>query len=72
MSIRSTRPNGRRHHGRRGQALVEFALVFPIFMLVLSGIMDFGPVVLKVSVEEANQPDAVEFIILNLALSIVE
>jgi Flp pilus assembly protein TadG len=27
---------------RRGQALVEFALVFPIFMLVLAGIMDFG------------------------------
>jgi Flp pilus assembly protein TadG len=31
-----------RRDRRRGQALVEFALVFPIFMLVLSGIMDFG------------------------------
>jgi Flp pilus assembly protein TadG len=34
--------NSRRHRSRFGQALVEFALVFPIFMLVLAGIMDFG------------------------------
>jgi len=34
--------NGRRSHRKRGQSLVEFALVFPIFMMVLSGIMDFG------------------------------
>ena len=26
----------------RGQSLVEFAVVFPVFMLVLSGILDFG------------------------------
>jgi Flp pilus assembly protein TadG len=33
----------RRHSARgRGQALVEFALVIPIFLLVLSGILDFG------------------------------
>jgi len=33
----------RRHAGRaRGQALVEFALVFPVFMLVLFGIIDVG------------------------------
>jgi Flp pilus assembly protein TadG len=32
----------RRRRRRRGQALVEFALVFPIFMLVLAGILDFG------------------------------
>lgn len=31
-----------RRRRRRGQALVEFALVFPIFMLVLAGILDFG------------------------------
>jgi len=30
----------RRH--RRGQSLVEFALVFPIFMLVVFGIIDVG------------------------------
>ncbi len=27
---------------RRGQALVEFALIFPVFMLILAGILDFG------------------------------
>jgi Flp pilus assembly protein TadG len=26
----------------RGQALVEFAIIFPVFMLILSGILDFG------------------------------
>jgi Flp pilus assembly protein TadG len=31
----------RRHRGR-GQALVEFALVIPVFLLVLCGILDFG------------------------------
>ena len=35
------RPRGRAHRGR-GQALTEFALVVPIFLLVLSGIFDFG------------------------------
>jgi Flp pilus assembly protein TadG len=35
-------PSGRRSNRRRGQAMVEFALVIPIFMLVLSGILDFG------------------------------
>ena len=29
-------------HRSRGQALVEFALVIPVFLLVLSGILDFG------------------------------
>ena len=33
---------GRRKHRRRGQALVEFALVLPIFLVILSGILDFG------------------------------
>jgi Flp pilus assembly protein TadG len=35
-------PNGRPKHRTRGQTLVEFALVIPIFILVLSGILDFG------------------------------
>ena len=33
----------RRHGGsRRGQTLVEFALILPIFLLLLVGIFDFG------------------------------
>jgi Flp pilus assembly protein TadG len=35
-------PSRRRSGRGRGQALTEFALVIPIFMLVLSGILDFG------------------------------
>ena len=35
-----TGPHRRRKS--RGQSLVEFAVVFPVFMLVLSGILDFG------------------------------
>jgi Flp pilus assembly protein TadG len=33
---------GRRNRSRRGQALVEFALVIPIFLLVLVAIFDLG------------------------------
>ena len=31
-----------RHRRTRGQALVEFALVIPLFLLVLCGVLDFG------------------------------
>ena len=31
----------RRHHGR-GQALVEFAFIIPIFLLVVFGLVDLG------------------------------
>ncbi|MEO6059221.1 MAG: TadE/TadG family type IV pilus assembly protein [Candidatus Limnocylindria bacterium] len=31
-----------RHDRTRGQALVEFALILPIFILLLVGILDFG------------------------------
>ena len=34
-----------RRHGRRGQALVEFALVFPIVIVVLLAIFDLGRLV---------------------------
>ena len=34
-----SRPAGR---GSRGQSLVEFALVFPIFLLLLFGIIEFA------------------------------
>ena len=37
-------PGPPRHRSRRGrgQALAEFAIVIPVFLLVLSGILDFG------------------------------
>jgi Flp pilus assembly protein TadG len=42
VSNRKPTTSGRRSDRKRGQAMVEFALVIPIFMLVLSGILDFG------------------------------
>ncbi len=44
---------GRRHHRRRrgkGQALVEFALVAPIFFLILFSIIEFGRYVFTVQI----------------------
>ena len=38
LSKRSARGRSR----GRGQSLVEFALVFPVFILILAGILDFG------------------------------
>jgi len=32
----------RRRSGQRGQSLVEFALVLPIFLILLVGLFDFG------------------------------
>jgi Flp pilus assembly protein TadG len=32
----------RKRRGSRGQALAEFALVFPVFVLILAGMIDFG------------------------------
>ncbi len=32
----------RRRPRSRGQALVEFALILPVFLLILSGVLDFG------------------------------
>jgi Flp pilus assembly protein TadG len=39
-SYRGRRSGGRRRS--RGQAMVEFALVIPIFLMVLCGMLDFG------------------------------
>jgi len=69
---RSPRPTGRRANRRRGQALVEFALVFPIFMLVLSGIMDFGFMLYqRMSVINASREGAHAAIIVSNASTIV-
>jgi Flp pilus assembly protein TadG len=39
-----TRSMGRRRERERGQALIEFALVMPLFLLLLLGIVQFGTV----------------------------
>lgn len=39
-AVRSTR--GRARSRGRGQSLVEFALILPVFLLILAGILDFG------------------------------
>lgn len=36
------RPGRRRRDAARGQGLVEFALIVPVFMLILLGILEFG------------------------------
>ena len=41
LSSRSRR-RSRRGSRTRGQSLVEFAVVLPVFLLILSGILDFG------------------------------
>lgn len=39
----TTSPRGRRRRRRGlGQALVEFAIVFPVFMFILAGMVQFG------------------------------
>ncbi|MEO8229703.1 MAG: TadE/TadG family type IV pilus assembly protein [Chloroflexota bacterium] len=37
-----TRPRPGARHGRRGQSLVEFAVILPVFLLILAAIIDFG------------------------------
>ena len=41
MTLRIKR-DGRAHGRRRGQAVVEFALVLPVFLLMLFGAIEFG------------------------------
>ena len=60
MSSMLQRRRSRRSGPRsRGQALVEFALIFPIFMLVLFGIIDVGRFVyVSNSLNEASREGA--------------
>jgi Flp pilus assembly protein TadG len=40
--VRLIRTKSRHKNRTRGQALVEFALVIPVFMLILCAVLDFG------------------------------
>lgn len=44
MNLRYARKQirGRHHHTRRGAAAVEMALVLPLFLLVIFGIVEIG------------------------------
>lgn len=41
---------GRRRRGERGAAAVEFALIMPIFLMLLFGIIDFGYMINRASI----------------------
>lgn len=56
--------NTRRRHPR-GQALVEFAFVIPIFLLLLFGIFDVGRVVWATNTDEQAAREASRFAIVN-------
>jgi Flp pilus assembly protein TadG len=42
VSIKGSRRSARHSDRGRGQALVEFALVVPLFLLLVAGMVDFG------------------------------
>jgi Flp pilus assembly protein TadG len=54
-----------RRHDSRGQALVEFALVVPIFVLVLLGLFDMGRAVLYYSTISNASREAVRLAIVD-------
>ncbi|WP_104105893.1 TadE/TadG family type IV pilus assembly protein [Nocardioides sp. 616] len=47
-----------RHRGERGSAAVEFALILPIFMIFLFGIIDFGYMINRGSIINNAARDA--------------
>jgi Flp pilus assembly protein TadG len=42
VSMSSGRDTGRRRAKGRGQSLVEFAIILPVFLLIAYGVIDFG------------------------------
>lgn len=42
MSLRDRSPSRQRRRQRRGQSLVEFALILPIFLFMVFGVLDMG------------------------------
>ena len=66
MSVRPFRLRRRRPRGRgRGQALAEFAIVAPIFFLMLFGLIDFGRYVYYVQVLNNAAREAARYAIVH-------
>ncbi len=64
---RFSRPRRLPSDGQRGQALVEFALIIPVFALVLFALLDFGRVIytqntIEGAAREASRAGTVEAI----------
>ena len=48
---------------RKGQALIEFVLILPVFLMILSLIFDFGMVLSSKNQLESESTDIVRFIL---------
>ncbi len=57
---------------RRGQSLVEFALILPLLLLVLVGIVDFGRAVYSYNLVSNAARTAVRVAIVNQSLSEIQ
>src|SRR5688572_6481536 len=55
----------RRNESKRGQSLVEFALIFPIFILVLVGLFDLGRAVFAYNTISNASRESVRVAIVN-------
>jgi Flp pilus assembly protein TadG len=61
-----------RGRGDRGQTIVEFALILPIFILVLVGIVDFGRAVYASSTIQNAAREAVRVAIVDQNVTVIE
>jgi Flp pilus assembly protein TadG len=61
-----------RRRGDRGQTIVEFALILPIFILVLVGIVDFGRAVYASSTIQNAAREAVRVAIVDQNVTVIE
>jgi Flp pilus assembly protein TadG len=55
----------RRHHRSRGQGLAEFALVLPVFLLLVLGVVDIGRVVWATTSLNSASREAARFAIVH-------
>jgi hypothetical protein len=55
------RAGRRRAAGKRGQALVEFALILPIFLLIILAVADLGRVYTTIIADEAGTREAADY-----------